>query len=156
MINVYCTAMHTYTYKTPLMHPNLASMFLIDTDILHAFFRGIFACILYYTMHFTTQSERDIRLPRMCKTRYRDLQSQYSVYSWFVNICMYMCTYVHIWCGISPYMYVFSARNTVTVGIFYSLPAFQLVFSQQLVCLYSYVFLCRCMYTCVVYDIKSQ
>lgn len=50
------------------------------------------------------ESERDIRLPRMCKTRYRDLQSQYSVYSW----------------------------NTVTVGIFYSLPAFQLVFSQQL------------------------
>lgn len=87
----------------------------------------------YLPVFFTTQctilpqSERDIKLPRMCKTRYRDLQSQYSVYSWFVNIYMYMY--------MSLYLYVFSARNTVTVGIFYSLPAFQLVFSQQLVCL---------------------
>jgi hypothetical protein len=55
------------------------------------------------------KDERDLKLPQMYKSGYKYLQSQYSVYSW----------------------------NTVTVGIFYALPAFQLVLSQQLLANYS-------------------
>jgi hypothetical protein len=56
-------------------------------------------------LHVMEKAEKDLRLSHLCETQLKTLQSHYSVYSW----------------------------NTVTVGIFYGLPAFQLVLSQQLV-----------------------
>jgi hypothetical protein len=55
-------------------------------------------------LHVMEKAEKDLRLSHLCETQLKTLQSHYSVYSW----------------------------NTVTVGIFYGLPAFQLVLSQQL------------------------
>ena len=97
----------------------------------------------WHTWFPQTQPDSKLRIPSMSKCNFYQLDSQYNVYAWSVQ-------HLHTIICLNPHTHLIPShpphppprpsnppppnlRNTITVGIFYALPAFQLVISQQLV-----------------------